>query len=64
MPPKITGQAITVPINGYSDGDVSYRPADKQYNKITPDIYLEKLARRWMEDRGEAGPGNPLPVIF
>ncbi|KAI9705912.1 MAG: hypothetical protein M1836_005318 [Candelina mexicana] len=58
MPPKVTGQAITVPVDGYSDGDASHRPAGDQYNMITPDIYLEKLARQWMDDRGEAEPGK------
>ncbi|KAI9719391.1 MAG: hypothetical protein M1812_003462 [Candelaria pacifica] len=58
MPPKATGQAITVPIKGYSDGDASHRPADDQYNMITPDIYLEKLARQWIEDGGKANSGK------
>ncbi len=58
MPPKESEQAITVPINGYSDGDVSHRPAQPPYVPCEPVLYLEKLARKWMEDTGMAEQGN------
>ncbi|KAI9842657.1 MAG: hypothetical protein M1830_007788, partial [Pleopsidium flavum] len=54
MPPKVATQAITVPINEYSDGDVSHRPVQPPYTPCEPDLYLEKLAKKWMGDTGMA----------
>lgn len=66
MPPKATAnQLVLVPINGYSDGDVSHRPAQLPYAPYDPALYLEKLAKKWMEDSGMAEPGDMLssPLI-
>ncbi|KAI9877552.1 MAG: hypothetical protein M1830_003600 [Pleopsidium flavum] len=54
MPPKVATQAITVPINEYSDGDVSHRPVQPPYTPCEPDLYLGKLAKKWMGDTGMA----------
>ena len=58
MPPKVAAQAVTVPIGEYSDGDASHRPANSSYAPCDPAMYLEKLAKKWMDDRGLAEQGQ------
>ncbi|KZF22048.1 hypothetical protein L228DRAFT_283239 [Xylona heveae TC161] len=58
MAPSPPGSSVVVPINGYSDGDATHRPKVPPFNIIQATIYLEKLAKQWMEDRGEARPGE------
>lgn len=64
MPPKATAnQLVLVPINGYSDGDVSHRPAQPPYAPCDLALYLEKLAKKWMEESEMAEPGNMLASL-
>ncbi|KAI9817154.1 MAG: hypothetical protein M1827_001266 [Pycnora praestabilis] len=59
MPPKtaaLASETVIVPINDHSDGDLSHRPTAASLSRIDPGIYLEKVAAKWMEDRGEAVP--------
>lgn len=45
---------VTVPINGYSDGDVTHRPpAGGNFSVDTNPLYREKLARQWMDTIGK-----------
>lgn len=49
---------VTVPINGYSDGDASaHPPADGKFSVDPNPLYREKLAKQWMDSRGEAQRG-------
>ena len=69
MPPPATASAdhssasedvpmIKVPIDStFSDGNRDVWPNDPRYRKADPSVYLEKLARMWMKQRGELKPG-------
>jgi hypothetical protein len=50
---------IKVPINStFSDGNPDVWPTDPRYRKADPSLYLDKLARMWMKQRGELRPGK------
>ena len=47
-----------VPINGYSDGDVSHRPpAGGKFSVDPSPLYREKLAKQWMDTTGKSQTG-------
>lgn len=49
---------VTVPINGYSDGDAGHRPpAGGKFSVDLNPLYREKLAKQWMETTGDAQTG-------
>ena len=56
MPPR-TVKSLTVGL--FSDGDSTHRPSGISYQQIDPQVYLQRLASKWMaEYRGGALPGE------
>ncbi|PSN67090.1 hypothetical protein BS50DRAFT_610358 [Corynespora cassiicola Philippines] len=50
-------RVVVVPLRGGSDGDPTHVPKGQGHTIVDPPtIYLEKIAKLWMEDRGEAQP--------
>ena len=48
-----------VPINDHSDGDPSNRPSNPEWTIINPPtLYLEKLAKGWLEAQGQPTYGS------
>lgn len=61
MPPLPPADTVWVEVpieDDYSDGDPSHRPPIPPYSPCDPGLYLEKLARKWMEDRGDIQTGT------
>ncbi|KAI9837062.1 MAG: hypothetical protein M1819_000711 [Sarea resinae] len=57
MPPRVAPRRV-VPVGPYSDGDATHRPAaNSNYSLCDPQLYLDKLGQRWMEEQNAADPG-------
>jgi hypothetical protein len=54
----MTVRRVVVPLWPGSDGDATHRPKNAAYIPADDSLYLEKLASRWMEARGEAVSGK------
>ena len=50
-------RVIVLP-GGWSDGNVAHRPTGPRFSLGTPDIYLEKLGAKYMQEKGRAVPGK------
>ncbi|KAI9729283.1 MAG: hypothetical protein M1834_006954 [Cirrosporium novae-zelandiae] len=50
---KVASTLTSIPLpSDYSDSDPSYKPDKPNYQRGKPDIYLQKLANKWMEEKG------------
>ncbi|KAL8688813.1 MAG: hypothetical protein Q9218_005364 [Villophora microphyllina] len=60
MPPrkKIIGPVTTIKGPEYSDADASHRPNKPTYTRANEEIFMQKVATRWMQEQGLAQAGR------
>ncbi|KAI4251454.1 MAG: hypothetical protein LQ352_004834 [Teloschistes flavicans] len=71
MPPKktVTNPVTTIRGPAYSDGDAGHRPSKANYTRADEEVFMQKVAGRWMEQTGRAQEGrtyslNKLPAGY
>lgn len=60
MPPKktVTNPVTTIRGPAYSDGDAGHRPSKANYTRADEEVFMQKVAGRWMEQTGRAQEGE------
>lgn len=59
-PTNIHPATDIVNVRGVSDGDANHRPPGNSFDRSDPEMYLRKIATRWIEEEGGGlKPGKP-----